>query len=118
MGPGPVPIFLLLLGAWPTYGGALLDAYDSLDPSTWWVPTAPYPLSQQNINVENQFIPRLGQANYNNRRRAQWLVMTQAHDQLRQRMAKESTRSRVLRTTSRTISKSIALRWRDSGSRL
>ena len=46
-GPGPVPTPPPLPSVWPAYGGAPLDAYDSLDPSTWRVPTAAYPLSAQ-----------------------------------------------------------------------
>jgi uncharacterized protein (DUF1800 family) len=72
---------------WPAMGGPAMDLYDSLDPATWQMPTAPYPLHQTNINVRNLFNPNLGEVNHNNRRRSHWLAMVRARDQLRQRLA-------------------------------
>ena len=71
---------------WPAMGGPAMDLYDSLDPATWQMPTAPYPLHQTNINVRNLFNPNLGEVNHNNRRRSHWLAMVRANDQLRQRL--------------------------------
>ena len=55
-----------------------------------WFPTQNYPLTQSEINWgknEDRYTPfDLGEVNHNNRRRAQWLFMLNARDQLRQKM--------------------------------
>ncbi len=55
-----------------------------------WFPTQNYPLTNNQINWgknEDRYTPfDLGEVNHNNRRRAQWLFMLNAKDQLRQKM--------------------------------
>ncbi len=84
--PGTMPTAPAKPGAWPVMTGPSLSTFDSLVPSTWRVPSGPYPLAQSNINNRSQFDPNLGEVNHSHRRRASWTIYANAHDQLRQRL--------------------------------
>lgn len=70
---------------WPGWSSQDISNFDSLNIATWQKPTANFPLTaaQENALDANNI---LGTPNHNNRRRAQWTVMTSAQDQLRQRV--------------------------------
>ncbi|MCH2061106.1 MAG: DUF1800 family protein [Verrucomicrobiales bacterium] len=72
-----------LPGEWPAIDRSRTDPQQ-------WFPTQNYPLTQSQINWgknEDRYTPfDLGEVNHNNRRRAQWLFMLNARDQLRQKM--------------------------------
>ena len=69
---------------WPNWVSQDVSDFDSLQVSTWQAPDADFPLTSQQ---ENQLDGILGSPNHNNRRRAQWTMMANAKDQLRQRVA-------------------------------
>ncbi|MEM9281385.1 MAG: DUF1800 family protein [Verrucomicrobiota bacterium] len=68
---------------WPSWPSQDISNFDSLNISTWQSPDANFPLTS---TQENQLDGPLGSPNHNNRRRAQWTVMTHGKDQLRQRV--------------------------------
>ena len=68
---------------WPSWPSQNISGFDSLDLSTWQTPDADFPLTGQQENELDNF---LGSPNSNNRRRAQWTIMANARDQLRQRV--------------------------------
>lgn len=68
---------------WPSWPSQDISNFDSLQISTWQAPDAPFPLTGQQENELDDF---LGSPNHNNRRRAQWTIMANAQDQLRQRV--------------------------------
>ncbi|MEM7146447.1 MAG: DUF1800 family protein [Verrucomicrobiota bacterium] len=72
-------------GNWPNFTSTDISNFDSLDASTWRRPDTNYPLSQTQINnAKNN--AGTGEPNFNNRRRAQWMIWTYGKDQLRQRV--------------------------------
>ncbi|MFP6905178.1 MAG: DUF1800 family protein [Verrucomicrobiota bacterium] len=85
-GTGPPPEGPTVPAEWPSYDNDI-EAFDSLDPATWRMPSGSYPISGTHIQNEDNFTPRLGEPNYLNRRRAMWTIMVNAKDQLRQRLA-------------------------------
>ncbi len=70
-------------GTWPTWPSQDISDFDSLNTATWQSPNADFPLTG---TQENDLDNIIGSPNHNNRRRAQWTIMMQAKDQLRQRV--------------------------------
>jgi len=68
---------------WPSWPSQDISRFDSLNPRTWQAPDASFPLTGAQENALDNI---LGSPNYNNRRRAQWTIMANARDQLRQRV--------------------------------
>jgi uncharacterized protein (DUF1800 family) len=72
-----------LPGEWPAIDRSMSNPEQ-------WFPTQNYPLTQSEINWgknEDRYTPfDLAEVNHNNRRRAHWLFMINAKDQLRQKM--------------------------------
>ncbi|MEE3179076.1 MAG: DUF1800 family protein, partial [Verrucomicrobiota bacterium] len=68
---------------WPNWRSQDLSRFNSLDPRTWQAPDASFPLTGAQENALDNI---LGTPTYNNRRRAQWTIMANARDQLRQRV--------------------------------
>ncbi|NNM29941.1 MAG: DUF1800 family protein, partial [Akkermansiaceae bacterium] len=68
---------------WPSWPSQDISDFDSLQAGTWQSPDADFPF---NGATENQLDGPLGSPNHNNRRRAQWTIMINARDQLRQRV--------------------------------
>ncbi|MEM0897516.1 MAG: DUF1800 family protein [Verrucomicrobiota bacterium] len=69
---------------WPSWTSQDISSFDSLNLSTWQSPDADFPLTAAQENALDGDV--LGSPNHNNRRRAQWTIMTHAKDQLRQRV--------------------------------
>ena len=68
---------------WPSWPSQDISRFDSLDSSTWQAPDANFPLTGAQENALDNI---LGTPVHNNRRRAQWTIMANARDQLRQRV--------------------------------
>ncbi|MCH2062266.1 MAG: DUF1800 family protein [Roseibacillus sp.] len=68
---------------WPSWQSQDISRFDSLDPSTWQAPDADFPLTAAQENALDNV---LGTPTHQNRRRAQWTIMANARDQLRQRV--------------------------------
>ena len=70
-------------GNWPSWPSQDISRFDSLDSSTWQVPDADFPMTGAQENALDNI---LGSPSHQNRRRAQWTIMANARDQLRQRV--------------------------------
>ncbi len=68
---------------WPSWASRDISAFDSLASGSWSQPDADFPLSGAQENALDNI---LGSPAHNNRRRAQWTIMANARDQLRQRI--------------------------------
>ncbi|MEM8954586.1 MAG: DUF1800 family protein [Verrucomicrobiota bacterium] len=73
-------------GNWPNFTSTDISNFDSLNASTWRRPDTNYPLSQNQINNAKNNPSNTGEPNFNNRRRAQWMIWLYGKDQLRQRI--------------------------------
>ena len=68
---------------WPSWLSQDISAFDSLTSESWAQPDANFPLTGAQENALDNI---LGSPAHNNRRRAQWTIMANAKDQLRQRI--------------------------------
>ena len=70
-------------GNWPSWQSQDISRFDSLDRTTWQSPDADFPMTGAQENALDNI---LGSPAHHNRRRAQWTIMANARDQLRQRV--------------------------------
>lgn len=68
---------------WPSFPSQDISNFDSLNPATWQSPDADFPMTGSQENALDNI---LGSPAHNNRRRAQWTIMANGQDQLRQRV--------------------------------
>ena len=70
-------------GNWPSWQSQDISGFDSLNSATWQSPDADFPMLGSQENALDNI---LGSPAHHNRRRAQWTIMANARDQLRQRV--------------------------------